>query len=430
MAEQMAENKTIEDLEKEITCGICQQHFTDPRYLPGCLHYYCKSCIVKLSQAAGSSRSFRCPECRVKVVLSGGVDILKTNCIVNRLKDTYLSHIKSESKQEKCTLHNEPMKIFCLTCNQSICRDCVLKDKHKDHPYLYNSEIAPRKKKYLGERVEPLRKVEADFKDAVRKIEEVRSSIVSHGKSTANFIDEYFRKLQNALEEHKKNLLEEVKLEVAEKVDNLQAQEKELFDTLSCVREVIKNTDHCVSSCGDDEFMSKFADLEGQIQDNLEDFEYYFEFFDEDRATGATYANYDLTPVENSYVDVELQTIPSFLTMCKKKNYATHLNFFNGNMAINSTCLTEEMKTKASFVFHNKNADANIACHITADSDEPVQECNVSRIGFITYLVEYDVPESPGKYKIKLLVNEEQVGQHPLTLTVNDSRSFLKKLFG
>ena len=26
--------KTLEDLEKEITCAICQEHYTDPKTLP------------------------------------------------------------------------------------------------------------------------------------------------------------------------------------------------------------------------------------------------------------------------------------------------------------------------------------------------------------------------------------------------------------
>ena len=33
--------KGIEELEQEVTCPVCQDHFQDPKILP-CLHYYCK----------------------------------------------------------------------------------------------------------------------------------------------------------------------------------------------------------------------------------------------------------------------------------------------------------------------------------------------------------------------------------------------------
>ena len=48
--------KTLEDLEKEITCAICQEHYTDPKTLP-CLHCYCKQCILKLALRVGLSHS-------------------------------------------------------------------------------------------------------------------------------------------------------------------------------------------------------------------------------------------------------------------------------------------------------------------------------------------------------------------------------------
>jgi late competence protein required for DNA uptake (superfamily II DNA/RNA helicase) len=46
----MAERKdtSVEDLEREITCAICHDHYTDPKLLP-CCHYYCKQCIHSLT---------------------------------------------------------------------------------------------------------------------------------------------------------------------------------------------------------------------------------------------------------------------------------------------------------------------------------------------------------------------------------------------
>ena len=78
--------KSVEDLEKEITCAICHEHYTDPKVLP-CLHYYCKQCIHSLTLRTGINKPFSCPECRKTTTLpEGGVDSLPTAFFINRMK--------------------------------------------------------------------------------------------------------------------------------------------------------------------------------------------------------------------------------------------------------------------------------------------------------------------------------------------------------
>ena len=54
---------SLQKLDDELTCPVCQEHFTEPRVLP-CLHYYCKKCIADLITRALRGRPFNCPECR------------------------------------------------------------------------------------------------------------------------------------------------------------------------------------------------------------------------------------------------------------------------------------------------------------------------------------------------------------------------------
>ncbi len=94
MAEEIVdEGKSLEQLEQEITCDVCQEHYTEPKVLP-CFHYYCKECILKLAQKTASNKPFSCPECRQKTSLpEGGVEELKTAFFVNRFQ-SHLSVLK------------------------------------------------------------------------------------------------------------------------------------------------------------------------------------------------------------------------------------------------------------------------------------------------------------------------------------------------
>ena len=145
MADSSITSKSLEQLEREITCGVCQEHYTEPKILP-CLHYYCKKCVLDLAQKARPSKSFPCPECHNKATLpEEGVDGLKTAFFVNRLKSTVssvkISHGQVEVKCEICLeVYNEKAEAFCRQCAAFICAECV--KSHKRNRQYSKHEIS------------------------------------------------------------------------------------------------------------------------------------------------------------------------------------------------------------------------------------------------------------------------------------------------
>ena len=140
----VVEGKTVDELEREITCGICQEHYTEPKVLP-CLHYYCKKCVLRLALRTGIGKPFSCPECRCEATLpEGGVDELKTAFFVNRLKTTVSmmkrAHGKMEVKCELCSDTIDKAKAFCRQCAMFICKDCV--KQHKRLKTYLTHEVA------------------------------------------------------------------------------------------------------------------------------------------------------------------------------------------------------------------------------------------------------------------------------------------------
>ncbi len=116
-----------EKIEKEITCAICHEHYTEPKVLP-CCHYYCKECIHRLTLRKGTDKPFSCPECRQDTTLPrGGVNHLPTAFFVNRMKEVHSkmerAHGKVEAKCEGCS--GGKAEAFCRQCTQFICAECV-----------------------------------------------------------------------------------------------------------------------------------------------------------------------------------------------------------------------------------------------------------------------------------------------------------------
>ena len=140
----VVEGKTVEELEREITCGICQEHYTEPKALP-CLHYYCKKCVLRLALRTGTGKPFSCPECRCEATLpEGGVDELNTAFFVNHLKTTVSTmeraHGKVEVKCELCSDAGDKAEAFCRQCAMFICKNCI--EQHKKLKILLAHEVA------------------------------------------------------------------------------------------------------------------------------------------------------------------------------------------------------------------------------------------------------------------------------------------------
>ena len=127
-APDTAEKSGLEELESEITCPVCQEHFRDPKILPTCLHYYCKECVRQLALRAGPNHPFACPECRKETVLpQNDPDQLPTAFMVNRMKELHAkmekAHGKVEAICEMCS--RAKAEAFCRQCTDFICKECV-----------------------------------------------------------------------------------------------------------------------------------------------------------------------------------------------------------------------------------------------------------------------------------------------------------------
>ena len=293
--------KGVKDLEEEITCAICHEHYTDPKVLP-CCHYYCKQCLHQLTLRKGADKPFSCPECRKDTTLpEGDLDNLPTAFFVNRMKEVHskleLAHGKVEAKCEicledkaeafcrqcgkficadcakshrkmktafpghkvstleelreggaqdiviqeplfrSCDIHEQPMNIYCYDCKSLICRDCTIKD-HLGHNYDFVKAAAPKIKQKLLQQLDPLRESCSNMLRAVDDVHTTISDVEDQGKAITKQIETSLEELYKIIDNCKRELLTEVSTKVEQKCKHLSEQGK-----LGSV--------HCMCSCGE-----------------------------------------------------------------------------------------------------------------------------------------------------------------------------------
>ncbi|XP_063441479.1 uncharacterized protein LOC134722003 [Mytilus trossulus] len=153
MAECVDSQKTIDIL----TCAICLERFTKPKFLP-CLHTFCEGCILtfitsELEKSEGNNQ-IECPVCRATVKLPKKectpkemVDQMPTNFLINGLleKETVkrsemntsphhdikpISKLTDEERipqsfKSICAQHSKKLKLFCKIHNVPCCTLCI-----------------------------------------------------------------------------------------------------------------------------------------------------------------------------------------------------------------------------------------------------------------------------------------------------------------
>ena len=458
---------SLEDLEKEVTCAVCQEHYTDPKILP-CLHYYCKQCILRLALRAGKNKPFFCPECRKDTTLpEGGVEELKSAFFINRLKSMYVKHKKALSKQAHCEICTNPQALaeaFCQQCDKFACKSCLhmhsvmkaffdghnivsidqlLKIKaeelvpknpahskcevhgellkiycfdcnklicrdctvkdHRDHDIEFNNVAADNKKKELMESLKPLREVEDSLSRALEEVSHTEREVEAQGDSVANTIETSFEELHTILETRKQQLLEEAGKTVREKMEKLKGQEENLSIASAEVRSVIDYTEQCVRLCSDDEVMSMHTEISKRIKEEVEE---------HDKPGNR------LEPVEEADMGVEVRCAEALQLLCQKAKITHPADYLVVNNIPSMAEINKEIKMEfVNTIKKPFKSDLNLQCQIKSLPTGSVSRPKIE----VKDAGRYDITFTPsvrGRYELSISAYGQPVPGSPFTMTV------------
>ena len=469
--------KSVKDLEKEITCAICHDHYTEPKVLP-CLHYYCKKCVHRLTLKTGADGPFSCPECRSDISLpQGKVEKLPTAFFVNRMKSVYSklerAHGKVRAKCEMCSVgyrakafcrqcthficdecvkqhhrmktftghkiasldqlkegakeivledelpfqicekHDEAMKVYCFDCKCLICRDCTIKD-HLGHNYEFIKKSAPEMKKKLIEQLNPLKEVKMDLSNAVEEIQTTKHEIEVLGNSVAKDINNSFNELQKIIENRRQELLMEAASKMAQKLEHLTNQEESLSAARSVVQSIIEYTEQCVDHSTDGEIMCMHDDIETRIEKEIE------ENCKEKR---------DLNPVEDVDVGVQVDCVEDLKKLCRAKIQLTRLPIAPAQFTIiGEGTKSAEIGRVGEFTIAPKmingkrtRQECTIECYLKSEVKESIVKCNVSRRSRgSVYHVSY-TPTVHGHHELGINVNGQKIASFPVFVFIHSN---------
>ena len=468
------EMKGVEDLEKEIMCAICHEHYTEPKVLP-CCHYYCKQCIHHLALKTGMDKPFPCPECRKDTTLpEASVDNLPTAFFVNRMKELHskleLAHgkvqakcemcledkaeafcrqctkficadcVKSHEKMKKvfpshkvstleelkeggakeiliqepsheaCKVHDQPKNIFCYDCDILICRDCTIRD-HRDHNHEFVKVAGPETKKMLNQQLEPLRKSQRSLSCAIKEIQTTIAEVEDQGGSVANTIKCFCAELHEIIDNHQESLLTEAATRVQQKVKHLSRQKKSLSTAYASAQSVIEYTEQCLEHSPNDKVVCVRVEMQSRIDREIQ----------EQQKEGE-----NLAPVEEVDMGVEVSCAEDLKRFCLTKVKIMQLPIDATKCMISGEGVESAEVSKMSeiqMVTALSNGKPTkkpgvVECRLHSLAKDSTTKCTVNLIQGGEYRVQY-TPTVRGRHELIVTVNGQEVAGSPFPVFVS-----------
>ena len=144
-----------------------------------------------------------------------------------------------------CPKHNDPLKVYCETCRQVICRDCTISNEHKTHNFELISECSPKHHQQIEADLDQVKHKMADLNTAVTQLDTTEMEVVEQGEQLQEQINTHAQQIIDQVERSRQHLSQQLHNIVKQKTQLLAAQRQQaqrLHTQLDTCQEMIEHS--------------------------------------------------------------------------------------------------------------------------------------------------------------------------------------------
>ena len=463
MAEQVSStSKALKQLEDQLTCPVCLEHFTAPKTLP-CLHSFCQGCLDPLPVAIqGGEHIISCPTCRHTTKLpDDGAAGFQSAFHLNSLLDVHglLNKVTSsqqlpcgncEDKQAngycnqceqflcqecttahkkwkmfasheiatlqdvttsasklvplkkqpimECTSHNKPLEVYCDTCQQLVCQLCTVR-QHRDHECDALIDVFPKHKQQILEELQPVEDKLVTLTTTQQALEKQESELVEQNQAVKREINNSVQQLMKALQLSERRACEQLDRATDAKMEKLSARKKATDIAIGHLQSV-----------------KQFTDEELRIGSTQQILVMKRQMVDQMRTVRSQVKEEDLQPLEET--KVTFLANPTLLKACGEVGRLIGMHVSGKGLK------TAMAGRKESFDVHITEAVGTplspnlLSCQLTPAGDSAKDVvCNVRHVTGGQFKVTYN-SHTPGPHQLLVKVGGADIPGNPFTVHV------------
>ena len=138
----------------------------------------------------------------------------------------------NEDRNTKCNDHNKSFKVFCETCQQLICRDCIFSQCHHNHKYNLITECYPDHHQEIEADLTIVKRKVADVNTAVTNLITREMEVTKQGEDVKKQIHTHSQLIINLVQQSQRQLVQQVDTVVQQKIRLLTTQREEAESVL------------------------------------------------------------------------------------------------------------------------------------------------------------------------------------------------------
>ena len=208
-----------------------------------------------------NSAAIRCEECAVFLCSYCSEFHKKSRSTKHHILTT-LQELKSAAsptsvaEKIRCKKHKEELiKLYCKTCQSTICRDCTIVE-HRTHDYAFIEDVALVQKEMLKQNMNEVKKRQATLKRGIASLKLFDQSLVQENASVVAQVTSHFEELQRIFVSKKNELLSKARSLTSLKRKQIQAQIEALEVAMASCESSIGFTEKALKNGNDAQVLS------------------------------------------------------------------------------------------------------------------------------------------------------------------------------
>ena len=350
---------------------------------------YCKQCT-----------QFLCPEC---LETHNKWKAFSTHEVIN-VQDVTVNTSKllplNEDSNTKCNDHNEPIKVYCETCQELICRDCTISQRHQNHKCKLITECYPDHHQEIEADLTKVKRKVADVNTAVTNLITRERDVTKQGEDVKKEIHTQSQLIINLVQQSETQLVQQVDTVVQQKIQLLTKQRVE-------AETVLKQLKGC------EEFVEQSLKVWSQQQILKEK---------QNMVQVMTTVNQDVNPVVFQPIEEANITFTSNPTLVDKYEGIGELKSkpFGKSVLVKNACYVGK---KSTITLNLQTQDGSplsvllslISCELSSADDSQLISCDINE----TQSGNYDISFTPctrGKHQLTMRLGGVNIPGSPFTL--------------
>ena len=302
----------------------------------------------------------------------------------------------------KCNDHNEPIKVYCETCQELICRDCAVTKRHRNHDYNLVTESYPKHHQ----------EIEADLTKVKTKVDDVNTAVTNliirerevtkQGEDVKKQIHTQSQLIINLVQQSERQLVQQVDTVVQQKIQLLTKQREE-------AETVLKQLKGC------EEFVEQSLKLGSQQQILREK---------QNMVQVMTTVNQDVNPVVFQPIEEANITFTSNQTLLDKYEGIGELKStpFGKSVLVKNACYVGK---KSTITLNLQTQDGSplsvplslISCDLSSTDDSQLISCDINETQSGNYDISF-TPRTREKHQLTIRLGGVNIPGSPFTLHI------------